>query len=52
MGKTSKRRPRAISQAEYDLNWDLAHGKISYNTFVRRYAKLNQTGLLQRYDAF
>ncbi len=49
MGKTSKRRPRAISAAEWELNWDLAHGKISHRTFVRRLAKLSQKDLLRRF---
>jgi len=49
MGKTDKRRPRAISVAEWELNYDLAHGKISHRTFVRRYAKLNQKDLLRKF---
>lgn len=49
MGKTDKRRPRAISKAEYDLNWDLAHRVITHNQFVRRYAKLSQKDLLRKF---
>jgi hypothetical protein len=49
VGKTSKRRPRAISAAEWYLNYDLAHGKISRRTFVRRLAKLRQKDLLRMF---
>lgn len=49
MGKTHKRRPRAVSYTEWALNWDLAYGNITHNQFVRRYAKLSQKDLMRKF---
>ena len=48
MGKGSRRRPRSITSAEEDLNWDLYEQRITKQTYLRRFAKLKRQGLIQR----
>ena len=40
MGKGSGRRPSFVSDAEYSLRYDLAHGHITYEKFKEEMAKL------------
>jgi len=47
-GKGDTRRPLQITQAENDLRWLLAEGKISKSTYNRRWNKLKKAGLIQR----
>ncbi len=48
MGKGSGRRPKQITSAEEDLRWALFGGAMTLATFVQRYNKLKQDGLLRR----
>lgn len=48
MGKGSRPRPRGITSAEYDLRWDLLSGRITMRTYLRRFKKLKEKGLVQR----
>lgn len=44
----NKATPLATSQAEYDLRWRLATGKITLEEFEKRHKKLKQQGKIYR----
>ena len=48
MSKGSRMRPKQITSAEEGLRWDLALGRITKRTYLRRYATLKKNGLIRR----
>ena len=41
VGKGSAPRPRFVSKERYDLNWDLAMGRITRKEYVKKVKEIN-----------
>lgn len=48
MSKGSKRRPTLISREEEELNWKLALGYITFETWKRKRRELEKQGLIKQ----